>query len=40
MVALGTVLDRPALIPPLAASAVLVLAAPALPLAQPRGVVR
>ncbi|GGV01765.1 hypothetical protein GCM10010495_11140 [Kitasatospora herbaricolor] len=39
LVAVGKVLELPVLIPPLAASAALVLAAPALPLAQPRSVV-
>ncbi|MFE2916178.1 HPP family protein [Kitasatospora indigofera] len=39
LVAVGKVLHLPVLIPPLAASAALVLAAPALPLAQPRSVV-
>ncbi|MER6911536.1 HPP family protein [Streptomyces sp. NPDC000594] len=39
LVTVGTVLDQPVLVPPLAASAALVLAAPGLPLAQPRGVV-
>ncbi|MEU8437046.1 HPP family protein [Streptomyces sp. NPDC029216] len=39
LVAVGGVLGHPLLIPPLAASAALVMAAPALPLAQPRNVV-
>ena len=39
LVAIGKLLALPVLIPPLAASAALVLAAPALPLAQPRSVV-
>ncbi|RKT02604.1 HPP family protein [Streptomyces sp. 3211.6] len=39
LVALGGLLHHPLLIPPLAASAALVMAAPALPLAQPRNVV-
>ncbi|MFI2213827.1 HPP family protein [Streptomyces sp. NPDC020141] len=39
LVVIGAVLDQPVLIPPLAASAALVFAAPSLPLAQPRGVV-
>ncbi|CAM5464735.1 membrane protein [Streptomyces spiroverticillatus] len=39
LVALGVVLHEPLLIPPLAASAALVFAAPGLPLAQPRSVV-
>ncbi|MEU9699949.1 HPP family protein [Streptomyces sp. NPDC047981] len=39
LVALGTVLDQPLLIPPLAASMALVAGAPDLPLAQPRSVV-
>ncbi|WP_323189318.1 HPP family protein [Kitasatospora sp. NBC_00240] len=39
LVAVGKLLALPVLIPPLAASAALVLAAPALPLAQPRSVV-
>ncbi|OKI11933.1 HPP family protein+B94 [Streptomyces sp. CB03911] len=39
LVAVGKALELPVLIPPLAASAALVLAAPALPLAQPRSVV-
>ncbi len=39
LVALGVVLHEPLLIPPLAASAALVFAAPALPLAQPRSIV-
>ncbi|MGW2558778.1 HPP family protein [Streptomyces sp. NPDC001514] len=39
LVAIGAALDQTVLIPPLAASAALVFAAPALPLAQPRSVV-
>ncbi|MFD3513331.1 HPP family protein [Streptomyces sp. NPDC058657] len=39
LVGLGVLLHEPLLIPPLAASAGLVLAAPALPLAQPRSIV-
>lgn len=39
LVAIGYALDQAVLIPPLAASAALVFAAPALPLAQPRSVV-
>ncbi|MEI7030573.1 HPP family protein [Streptomyces pratensis] len=39
LVAVGGLLDEPVLIPPLAASAALVFAAPALPLAQPRSVI-
>ncbi|WP_326575785.1 HPP family protein [Streptomyces sp. NBC_00487] len=39
LVATGKLLDQTVLIPPLAASAALVFAAPALPLAQPRSVV-
>ncbi|MGW1976936.1 HPP family protein [Streptomyces sp. NPDC001889] len=39
LVVIGTVLDQEVLIPPLAASAALVFAAPALPLAQPRSVI-
>ncbi|GAA0663370.1 HPP family protein [Kitasatospora atroaurantiaca] len=39
LVAVGTVLDEPLLIPPLAASAALVHGAPGLPLAQPRSVI-
>ncbi|WP_434096599.1 HPP family protein [Streptomyces nitrosporeus] len=39
LVALGVLLDQTVLIPPLAASAALVFAAPALPLAQPRSVI-
>ncbi|WP_306323857.1 MULTISPECIES: HPP family protein [unclassified Streptomyces] len=39
LVALGSALDQTVLIPPLAASAALVFAAPALPLAQPRSVI-
>ncbi|MFF9014946.1 HPP family protein [Streptomyces sp. NPDC014870] len=39
LVALGTVLEQPLLIPPLAASMALVAGAPDLPLAQPRSVV-
>ncbi|MFI5805059.1 HPP family protein [Streptomyces sp. NPDC051561] len=39
LVALGVLLHQPLLIPPLAASAALVFAAPALPLAQPRSVI-
>ncbi|MFC8448432.1 HPP family protein [Kitasatospora sp. NPDC057223] len=39
LVAIGKLLAMPVLIPPLAASAALVLAAPALPLAQPRNVI-
>ncbi|MGW5970816.1 HPP family protein [Streptomyces sp. NPDC055186] len=39
VVAAGELLDRQVLIPPLAASAALVFAAPALPLAQPRSVI-
>ncbi|MFD9301357.1 HPP family protein [Streptomyces sp. NPDC060048] len=39
LVAIGTLLHEPILIPPLAASAALVHSAPTLPLAQPRGVV-
>ncbi len=39
LVAIGAVLHEPVLIPPLAASAALVHAAPTLPLAQPRSVV-
>ncbi|MGP3927197.1 HPP family protein [Streptomyces sp. 8N616] len=39
LVVIGTVLGQPVLIPPLAASAALVFAAPALPLAQPRSVI-
>ncbi|WP_327268021.1 HPP family protein [Streptomyces sp. NBC_01218] len=39
LVAIGTLLDQTVLIPPLAASAALVFAAPALPLAQPRNVI-
>jgi CBS-domain-containing membrane protein len=39
LAALGVLLDQTVLIPPLAASAALVFAAPALPLAQPRSVV-
>ncbi|MFC9970989.1 HPP family protein [Spirillospora sp. NPDC127200] len=39
LVVIGHYLHRPVLIPPLAASAALVFAAPALPLAQPRNVI-
>ncbi|MEU2119871.1 HPP family protein [Streptomyces sp. NPDC016459] len=39
LVAIGTVLHQPMLVPPLAASAALVYGAPALPLSQPRSVV-
>ncbi|MEU9983262.1 HPP family protein [Streptomyces sp. NPDC050856] len=39
LVAIGTLLHQTVLIPPLAASAALVFAAPALPLAQPRSVI-
>lgn len=39
LVGIGTLLDQTVLIPPLAASAALVFAAPALPLAQPRNVI-
>ncbi|MFE3515985.1 HPP family protein [Streptomyces sp. NPDC059166] len=39
LVAIGVLLDQTVLIPPLAASAALVFAAPALPLAQPRSVI-
>lgn len=39
LVAIGTMIHEPVLIPPLAASAALVHSAPTLPLAQPRGVV-
>ncbi|MFI8194322.1 HPP family protein [Streptomyces sp. NPDC085946] len=39
LVVVGTVLDQTVLVPPLAASAALVFAAPALPLAQPRSVI-
>ncbi|GAA2347523.1 HPP family protein [Streptomyces kunmingensis] len=39
LVAIGVLLHRPVLIPPLAASAALVFAAPTLPLAQPRCVI-
>nr|WP_063761402.1 HPP family protein [Streptomyces exfoliatus] len=39
LVAVGTVLDQPLLIPPLAASMALVAGAPDLPLSQPRSVV-
>ncbi|MFH9294149.1 HPP family protein [Streptomyces sp. NPDC017520] len=39
LVAVGTLLGHPVLIPPLAASAALVFAAPTLPLAQPRSVI-
>lgn len=39
LVGIGSLLDQTVLIPPLAASAALVFAAPALPLAQPRNVV-
>ncbi|MEU6040776.1 HPP family protein [Actinomadura sp. NPDC047616] len=39
LVAIGHVLHRPVLVPPLAASAALVFAAPTLPLAQPRNVI-
>ncbi|GHB57199.1 hypothetical protein GCM10010347_29190 [Streptomyces cirratus] len=39
LVAIGAMIHEPVLIPPLAASAALVHSAPALPLAQPRGVV-
>nr|WP_262386921.1 HPP family protein [Streptomyces sp. TRM49041] len=39
LVAIGVLIDQTVLIPPLAASAALVFAAPALPLAQPRSVV-
>lgn len=39
LVAVGKLLDQEVLIPPLAASAALVFAAPALPLAQPRSVI-
>ncbi|MER6995716.1 HPP family protein [Streptomyces sp. NPDC000410] len=39
LVGIGKVLDQAVLIPPLAASAALVFAAPALPLAQPRSVI-
>ncbi|WP_435970029.1 HPP family protein [Streptomyces sp. Qhu_M48] len=39
LVAVGTVLDRPLLVPPLAASMALVAGAPDLPLSQPRSVV-
>ncbi|WP_207386617.1 HPP family protein [Protofrankia symbiont of Coriaria ruscifolia] len=39
LVAVGSAIDQTLLIPPLAASAALVMAAPALPLAQPRNVV-
>ncbi|MFJ2708349.1 HPP family protein [Streptomyces sp. NPDC087428] len=39
LAAIGTLLDQTVLIPPLAASAALVFAAPALPLAQPRNVI-
>ncbi|OII64417.1 HPP family protein+B94 [Streptomyces sp. CC53] len=39
LVVIGVLLDQTVLIPPLAASAALVFAAPALPLAQPRSVV-
>lgn len=39
LVAIGAVIHEPVLIPPLAASAALVHAAPTLPLAQPRSVV-
>ncbi|MFJ4872901.1 HPP family protein [Streptomyces sp. NPDC088757] len=39
LVVIGTLLDQTLLIPPLAASAALVFAAPALPLAQPRSVI-
>ncbi|MFI2782497.1 HPP family protein [Streptomyces sp. ALB3] len=39
LVAIGVLLDQTVLIPPLAASAALVFAAPSLPLAQPRSVI-
>lgn len=39
LVAVGVLIDQTVLIPPLAASAALVFAAPALPLAQPRSVI-
>lgn len=39
LVAIGHLLHRPVLVPPLAASAALVFAAPTLPLAQPRNVI-
>jgi CBS-domain-containing membrane protein len=39
LVAIGVVMDQSVLVPPLAASAALVFAAPALPLAHPRSVV-
>jgi CBS-domain-containing membrane protein len=39
IVLVGTLIDRPMLVPPLAASAALVFGAPALPLSQPRSVI-